>query len=169
MRVEGSKRQSYPQPAAPPPAASAVVVIAVVVELDPEARTGSRRSMMTDDSRPNHATWSAARCSKSPKCFCTGKSRPLQNDVLEIGSYRTRPARQDNESKIRVRGTASRLCARVGMSTRMSQHTKVGKRSAASSLDRDRRNRPHQRPGDGLDDLGDGYEDCERDRRAAGR
>ena len=43
-------------------AASAVVVAAVVVELDAEARTGSRRSMMTDDSRPNRqlATWRAA-------------------------------------------------------------------------------------------------------------
>ena len=42
-----------PQLAAVPLAASAVVVVAVVVELDAEARTGSRRSMMTDDSRPS--------------------------------------------------------------------------------------------------------------------
>ena len=40
---------------------STVALAAVVVELGPEARTGSRRSIMTDDSRPNHppAAWSA--------------------------------------------------------------------------------------------------------------
>jgi hypothetical protein len=40
---------------------STVALAAVVVELEPEARTGSRRSIMTDDSRPNHppAAWSA--------------------------------------------------------------------------------------------------------------
>ena len=52
-RHKGSRRQAYPQPAAQPPATNAVVVAAVVVELGPEARTGSRRSMMTDDSRPS--------------------------------------------------------------------------------------------------------------------
>ena len=41
------------KPAAVALAASAVVVAAVVVELDAEAQTGSRRSMMTDDSRPS--------------------------------------------------------------------------------------------------------------------
>ena len=65
MRVEarGFEAPSVPSArAAPPPAASAVVFVAVVVELDPGARTGSRRSMMTDDSRPNRqlATWRAA-------------------------------------------------------------------------------------------------------------
>ena len=61
MRVEGSKRQAYPQPDALTVAASAAVVAAVVVERDPEARTGSRRSMMTDDSRPSrpHVTLSS--------------------------------------------------------------------------------------------------------------
>ena len=43
-----------PEPADLTVAASAVIAAAVVVELAPEARTGSRRSMMTDDSRPSH-------------------------------------------------------------------------------------------------------------------
>ena len=40
---------------------STVALAAVVVELEPKARTGSRRSIMTDHSRPNHppAAWSA--------------------------------------------------------------------------------------------------------------
>ena len=79
----------------------------------PEARTSSRRSMMTDDSRPNHATWSAVRCSDSPKSFCTGKRRPRQNDVLEIGTYQTRPARHGSKHKITVRGSESRLSERL--------------------------------------------------------
>jgi hypothetical protein len=54
MRVEGSKRQAYPQPEALTVAASAALIAAVVVELDPVARTGSRRSTLTDDSRPSH-------------------------------------------------------------------------------------------------------------------
>ena len=54
MRVEGSKRQAYPQPEALTVAASAAVIAAVVVELDPVAQTGSRRSILTDNSRPSH-------------------------------------------------------------------------------------------------------------------
>ena len=52
----------------------------------------------------------AQRCSDSPKCFCTGKRRPLQNDGLDIGTYRTRPARHGSKCNITVRGSGSRLC-----------------------------------------------------------
>ena len=34
--------------------ANAAIAVAVVVERDPEARTGSHRSIMTDDSRPSN-------------------------------------------------------------------------------------------------------------------
>ena len=56
MRVKagGFDAPSVPSvPAAQPPAESAAVVAAVVVQLDPAAQTGSRRSVMTDDSRPS--------------------------------------------------------------------------------------------------------------------
>ena len=47
-----------------------------------------------------------------PKCFCTGKRRPLQNDVLDIGTYRTRPARHGSKRKITLRGR-DRVTAQV--------------------------------------------------------
>ena len=52
----------------------------------------------------------AQRCSESPKSFCTGKRRPLQNDGLDIGSCQTRPARHGSKRKITVRWSGSRLC-----------------------------------------------------------
>ena len=72
-RHKGSRRQAYPQPAAQPPAASAVVVVAVVVELGPEARTGSRRSMLTDDSRPNRQLTTKGPLQQVAQVFLYGK------------------------------------------------------------------------------------------------
>jgi hypothetical protein len=79
MRVEGSKRQAYLQPGALAVAASAAVVAAVVVERNPEARTSSRRSMMTDDCRPSHpsATWTQ-RCSESSSVFVRESEDPVE-------------------------------------------------------------------------------------------
>ena len=54
-----SMRHTHLKPANLTVAASAAVVAAVKLELDPEARTGSRRSMVTDDSRPNQPPASA--------------------------------------------------------------------------------------------------------------
>ena len=60
-------------PAALTVAASAVVVAAVVVEHDPEARTGSRRSMMTDDSRPNRQLTTRGPLQQVAQVFLYGK------------------------------------------------------------------------------------------------
>ena len=61
MQAEGTLYESHafnaphtPQPADLTVAVSAVIAAAVVVEIDPEAQTGSGRSIMTDDSRPSH-------------------------------------------------------------------------------------------------------------------
>jgi hypothetical protein len=81
-----------------------------------------------------HASPCTKRCVQQsaicPKWFCTGKRRTLQNDVLEIASYRTRPARQDNERKIRVRGTESRLSVRGCVNERQQAHAAVASRQA---------------------------------------
>ena len=93
--VRLKRRQVYPQPNTPPPAASALVVAAVVVELDLEARTGSRRSIMTDDSRPNaslqlYACESTA-MQRLAQVFLYGEAKTPQNDRLDVGPYQTRP------------------------------------------------------------------------------
>ena len=67
------------------------------------------------------------------KCFCTGKSRPLQNDGLEIGSYQTRPARRSSKHKVTVRGIGSRLCETHVRAHAAAACTQAGQRPPAAS------------------------------------
>ena len=73
MRVEGSKRQAYPQSDVLTDAANAAIVVAVVVERGAEARTGSRRSMLTDDSCLNRQLTTRGPLQQVAQVFLYGK------------------------------------------------------------------------------------------------
>ena len=77
MRVRGSKRHAYtyPQSDVLTVAANAAIVVAVVVERGAEARTGSRRSMLTDDSRPNRQLTTRGPLQQVAQIFLYGNAK----------------------------------------------------------------------------------------------
>ena len=99
---------------------STVALAAVVVELEPEARTGSRRSIMTDDSRPNYppAAWNAVMQRVGPSVFVRASEDPSRMTysgmaLIERGLLAT-TASETSERRDRVtalRGTHKSACS----------------------------------------------------------